>query len=119
MCEIAVSAVQFDDIVTNAIDARGGLGEFPDDALDVVLCHCVRHGPASVVGNCRGRFRGPAAFFLGQDRLAAGRRRCGRPLTSRMSKLNAELGDTVLTAEIMDALKRLLVVVRPHARASW
>src|SRR5262249_61553543 len=109
MCEIAVSAVQFDDIVTNAIDALGGLGEFPDDALDVVLCHCVRHGPASVVGNCRGRFRGPAAFFLGQDRLAAPRPRGGRPPTSRMSKLNAARCATALTAQIIDAPEPLIV----------
>ena len=33
MGEITVRAVQFDHVITDAIDAFGGLGEFPDDAL--------------------------------------------------------------------------------------
>ena len=110
--------MQFDHFITDAIDAFGGLGEFPDDALDVVLGHCMRHCPAGVVGNRGWRFRRPATFFLGQDRLATSCRRRGRAFTSCVSELNAEFGDAILTAEIVYALECLLVVVRPHTGTS-
>ena len=89
----------------------------PMHALDVVLGHRVRHGPPRVVGNRRRRLRRPATVFLGQDRLAASGRRRGRAFTASMRELYAELGDAILTAEIVHALERGLVVVRIHAGA--
>src|SRR5512135_3028575 len=111
MGKIAVSAVQLDHVITDAIDALGGGGEFANAALDVVLGHGVRHWPSGVIGNRRRRLRRPAAFLLGQDRLAASCWRRGRTFTASVRELHAELGDAILTAEIMYALERCLIFV--------
>jgi plasmid stabilization system protein ParE len=117
MQQIAVAAVQLDHVVADAIDALGRRGEFADAALDVVFGHGVRHRPAGVIGDGRRRLGSPAAFFFGQDRLAARRRRRGRTLASGVRKLHAEFGDAIGTAEIVHALERRLVIVGPHAGA--
>ena len=109
-------AVQLDHVVADAVDALGGCGEFADAALDVVLGHGVRHRPAGVVGDRRGRLRRPGVRSF-EDRLAAGGRRRGRAFASGVRELHAELGNAVLAAEIVHALERGFVVVRIHAGA--
>ena len=49
MRQIAVSAVQFDHVVPDTIDALGGFREFAQAPFDVVLGHCVGNRPAGVV----------------------------------------------------------------------
>src|SRR6185312_14299862 len=104
----AVRAVQLDHIIADAVDALGGRGELAEAALDVVFGHGVRHRPAGVVGDGRGRLRRPGVGTL-QDRLAAGGRRRSRALAAGMRELHAELGDSVLPTEIVYALERGLV----------
>ena len=116
MRQVAVRAMQFDDIVADAVDALRGRDEFANHALDVVLGHRLRHRPAGVVGDCRRRFRRPGVGPL-EDRLAAGGGRHLRTLAARVRELHAELGDAVLPAEVVHALERLLVVVGIHAGA--
>ena len=50
MREIAVSAMQLDDVIADAIDVLGGLSEFAKATLDVVFGHGVRHRPTGIVG---------------------------------------------------------------------
>ena len=116
MTEIAVRTVQLDDVVADAVDALGRGGEFADAAFDIVLGHGVRHRPAGVVGDRRGRFRRPGVRPF-QDRLAAGGRRHLRTFAAGMRQLHAELGDAVLPAEIVHALERGFVLVGIHAGA--
>src|SRR5262249_28349849 len=70
---------------------------------------------ASVVRDRRRRFRRPATFFLSQDRLSTDCRRRGRPFAAGMRELHAKFRDTILAAEIMHALERGLIFIRPHA----
>ena len=117
MGEVAVRAVELDDVVADAVDALRGGGEFAEAALDVVLGHGMGHRPAGVVGDGRWRLRRPRVRTF-KDRLAARRRRRGRALAAGMRQLHAELGHTVGPAEIVHPLERRLVFVRPHAGTS-
>src|SRR5215469_18748607 len=117
MQQIAMAAVQLDHIVTDVLNTSGGGSEFSDAALDVVFGHRVRHRPARVVGNGGRRFGSPTAFGLAQDRLAACCGWGGRSFASSMRKLDAELGDAVSPAKVMDPLERRLVRVRPQTCA--
>ena len=118
MREIAVSGVQLNHVIADAIDPFGGRGEFAKHALDVVLGHGMRHGPAGVIRNCRWGFRRPCVRPF-KDRLAAGGRRRRRTFTSGMRELHAKLGYAVLTTEIVYALEGRFVLIRIHAGAFW
>jgi hypothetical protein len=117
MQEVTMATVQLNHIVSDAINALRSGGEFVNAAGDIFFGHGVWHRPARVVGNGGRRLRSPTAFRLAQDGLAACCRRRGGPFASGMGKLDAQLGDAVSPAKVMDALERRLVLVGPHARA--
>ena len=112
--QIAVAAVQLDQIVADALDATRGSGELADQPADVVLGERVRNRPALIIGQRRRRF-GLPCVLLGRQRLAAGGGDLRRALAAGVRELHPELGDTVRAAEIVHALERRFVGIRPHA----
>ena len=90
--QVAVGAVDLDEVEAGAHRALGGVGEGADEALDAALVERRRHVPVGREGDGRRRHRLPGDPPAGAQRAAALPRAVGGGLAAGMGELDAEAG---------------------------